>query len=329
MLSDTAQNMSGSYSFSHISDPHLTDPQGASWHSLIGKRLFGYYSWRTTRRHKHLPAIFNALIQFALRDGQHLVITGDLTQLGLPHECEQIRECLRDLMPPEDLTIVPGNHDIYARASREAVMDMWKPWMTGDEPDTSFPFPFPFIRRRGPVAFIGLCSAIPTRTGLASGKISSEQLEALPKVLSHTRAMDLFRVILIHHSPATGHDSKARRLVNGNEVCRILDQEGAELVLHGHDHHVSWYDIETSRGKIPTLCPSSASASGLNRKGEHISSRRACYHLCTVSWDTSQEGRKTWQLSVDTHQLDDNATGTRVIGHRAYYKPFCHSRPGN
>ena len=52
------------------------------------------------------------------------------------------------------------------------------------------------------------------------------------------------RVVLIHHPPTIAERRHLRRLVDAVEFRRVLAEKGAELVIHGHDHHHSlvWLD---------------------------------------------------------------------------------------
>ena len=107
--------------FAQLSDPHLSSPAPVRATDLLGKRALGYLSWRLARRHRHLAEVLAALVQ-DLRAAQadHVVVTGDLTHLGLPHEFEQARRWLDALGPAPALSVVPGNHDAYARSEWRA-----------------------------------------------------------------------------------------------------------------------------------------------------------------------------------------------------------------
>jgi 3',5'-cyclic AMP phosphodiesterase CpdA len=128
--------------------------------------------------------------------------------------------------------------------------------------DTTGADQFPFVRRRGDVALIGLSSAITTAPFMATGKIGTPQLHALPEILDRLAADGLFRVVLIHHPPVTKAAHRFKRLMDADKFRDVLRRHGAELVLHGHDHIHSLVMLDGPAHKIPAVGVPSASAIG-------------------------------------------------------------------
>jgi 3',5'-cyclic AMP phosphodiesterase CpdA len=116
---------------------------------------------------------------------------------------------------------------------------------------------FPFVRHRGPLALIGVSSAVPTLPLMATGKLGRAQLDALDRRLAKL-GDDAFRVLLVHHPL----HSKARmkRLTDSRALRGVLKRRGVELVLHGHDHIHSTMWFDGSRARIPAIGAPSASA---------------------------------------------------------------------
>ena len=85
------------------------------------------------------------------------------------------------------------------------------------------------------------------------------------------------QVLLIHHPPISGIVSWRKRLTDAKAFRAIVQQYGAELILHGHAHHRSHEQIKTSEGQAHVIGISSASAVA----GD--SERRARYHLYKLS----------------------------------------------
>ena len=269
--------------FAQLSDPHLSCPTPLRATDLLGKRALGYLSWRLARRHRHLAGVLAALVQ-DLRAAQadHVVVTGDLTHLGLPHEFEQARRWLDALGPAPALSVVPGNHDAYARSEWQQTIGRWAPFFDSDPGFDSAPgaggdaqgaAAFPSVRVRGPVVFVGLSTARPSAPWLAVGEVGSRQLDALARVLADARRRGLVRIVLLHHPPLAETTGWRKRLVDGARLRAVLAAQGVELVLHGHTHRASIGSLETSTGTAAVVGVSSASAVG----PEH--ERLARYHL--------------------------------------------------
>jgi 3',5'-cyclic AMP phosphodiesterase CpdA len=279
--------------FAQLSDPHLSTLEGVRWWQLGGKRLLGYLSWRRRRRLEHRREILDAMRRDLRRSPpDHLVITGDLTHIGLPDEFRQARHWLESLGEPRDVTVIPGNHDAYAALPWEQGLARWEPWMQSDALP-SMPGAatgaglFPSLRIRGPVAFIGLSSARPTAPLLATGRIGPAQLGRLLDLLEETGRQGLFRVVLLHHPPVPGTEKWRKRLTDAVQVCRTIARGGAELVLHGHRHRSVQSRIEIPGTHVPVFGIPSASAAG-DRPG-----RGAQYYLYRVS-----RARAGWRLEV-------------------------------
>lgn len=277
--------------FAHISDPHLTTLEGASASQLLNKRLLGYLSWRNKRRYQHRREILTAL-QHDLQDRpvEQLLVTGDLTHIGLPQEFAQARAWLQQLGDPRQIAVVPGNHDALTRAVWQDTFALWEDYLASDAPVTPR---FPSLRVRGAVAYLGLSSACPTPPFMATGTVGKEQLERLPRLLAATRNQGLFRVIYLHHSPLTGTEKWRKRLTDAAALEALIESHGAELVLHGHGHRAHYRELETRHGTVPVLAVPSASAEGLH--GSEV----AHYNRCTVARTASG-----WTVDIESRGYD-------------------------
>jgi 3',5'-cyclic AMP phosphodiesterase CpdA len=117
---------------------------------------------------------------------------------------------------------------------------------------------FPFLRRRGPIALIGVSSAVPTPPLMATGWLGRAQCDALERLLTGFSAEPIFRVLLIHHPLRS--NSRFKRLTDASDLLALLKRHGVELVLHGHDHVHSTIWIDGPNGAIPVVGVPSASA---------------------------------------------------------------------
>jgi len=245
------------FRLAHLSDPHLPPLPAPRLRDLMGKRALGYLNW-TRNRHKYQRRdVLDALVSdIHGHTPDHIAVTGDFVNLALEAEFEPARAWLESVGSPDRVTIVPGNHDAYVRATGHRFAQAWGSYLDGD--DASGGGTFPFLRRRGPLALIGVSSAVPTPPLMATGWLGRNQLEALDRMLSGLSTAQLFRVLLIHHPLRS--NSPAKRLTDSGELCALLKRHGVELVLHGHDHVHSTIWIEGPNGAIPVIGVPSASA---------------------------------------------------------------------
>ena len=244
----------------HLSDPHLGPLPSARIRDLAGKRAIGFVNWHRRRKTIHRGEVLSRIVSdLKAQNPDHIAVTGDILNIALPGEFAPSRVWLDTVGPAHDVTFVPGNHDAYARKAARQWHSHWGDFMRGD---TTAPDQFPFVRRRGDIALIGLSSAITTAPFMATGKIGTPQLHALPDILDNLHEEGLFRVVLIHHPPITKPSHRFKRLLDADKFRTVLARHGAELVLHGHDHIHSVVWLDGPSGKIPAAGVPSASAAG-------------------------------------------------------------------
>ncbi|HED18195.1 MAG TPA: metallophosphoesterase [Gammaproteobacteria bacterium] len=268
--------------FAHLSDPHLTTLRGVRLCQLLNKRVLGYLSWRYKRRKEHRVEVLDALLRdLAQTHPEHIVVTGDLTHIGLPAEFQQARQWLDRLGSADRVTVIPGNHDAYIGTSWRSTFAQWEPYMVSDDNAGKAQKPvFPSLRIRNGVALIGLSSAAPSAPFFATGSLGSAQREKLSLLLQQTGEQGLFRIVLLHHPPRVQDEKWRKRLTDGDDLCDILGRAGAELVLHGHSHRPMESGIPWGERTIPVFGIPSASAIG------HKPGRRAQYYLYKVLRET-------------------------------------------
>jgi len=260
----------------HLSDPHLGPLPRPRRRELLGKRMTGYLNWTRGRCRIHdMEVLAQIVADMKTRHPSHIVVTGDISNLGLPSEFQLARNWLETLGPSEDVSFVPGNHDAYVRGSLPELARLFTPWTHGE---TRGDGPYPYLRVRGHVAIIGLSSAVPTPPFIAAGHLGRTQLAWAEELLGLARLAGLIRVVLLHHPPETGPASRlSRGLVDGQAFIRLIRRAGAELILHGHDHQLRLTRLEGPRGLVPVVGVPSASA--LCGRPHH----RASYHLFEIA----------------------------------------------
>jgi 3',5'-cyclic AMP phosphodiesterase CpdA len=285
----------------HLSDPHLGPLPKPLLSELMGKRATGYFNWRRKRHLRHRADVLASVVaDLVAQAPDHIALTGDLVNISLPGEYAPARSWLQSLGAPRDLTLVPGNHDVYMRATARDAQLHWGDYMRGDDADE---VSFPFLRRRGPLALIGLSSALPTAAFMATGRLGASQLARLAELLERCADAGCFRVVLIHHPPLSKPQRRFKRLVDGAELRATLARHGAELVLHGHDHEHSRVDLDGPRRRIAAIGVPSASDA---LPGEH---GPAGYNLYRIDGESG-----AWRCEAVSRGLSRDGTEVVEIG---------------
>lgn len=204
----------------------------------------------------------------------HIALTGDLVNIGLESEFVTAQRYIERLGKPEFVSIIPGNHDAYARSSYKYMAAATAPWMTGDG---ALKPAFPYVRIRDGIALIGLSSGIPTAPLLASGEIGAAQMADLAAALREAKAAGLMRVVMIHHPPTRKGASYGRGLRDARALEATIQKHGADLIVHGHNHRHSVVKINGPAGLVPVI--GVASASAVPGSPDH----RAEYNLYEIS----------------------------------------------
>lgn len=278
------------FTLAHISDIHLQLTTRPRLRALVGKRLTGYLNLSITRRAAHHDAALESLLAALAREPHHhLAVTGDLIHLALHDEYLRARDWLAGLGAPHNVSVVPGNHDIYVWMAPEQGLDLWAENMRGDDGRTGFPY----LRRRGPAAIIGLSTALVRAPFRSTGRLGKAQLARLGELLEQARRDGLCRVLLIHHPPEQVPIARDKRLIDARALSKVLEESGAELVLHGHTHEDSLFFAEGPSGPIPAVGVPSASATGTHKPAP------AQFNLYRIA--ASGEG---WKIAMAAHRLE-------------------------
>jgi 3',5'-cyclic AMP phosphodiesterase CpdA len=292
------------FTIAHITDPHLAPAPLPGFADFRLKRFMGYVNWKRGREGLNDMGALGRLVEdLRAQAPDHVAATGDLVNIGMPSEFRRAALWLRTLGDPHDVSFVPGNHDAYVRASMPTLRATFEPWTTGDSGVSGFPY----LRVRGEVAIIGLSSGVPTAPLMATGRLGPKQLQAFAALLDETGARGLARVVLIHHPPLARGAPPFRGLTDGAAFERVIEEHGAEAILHGHSHKQLVRSLpsraaRTISGAVPVLGAPAASAA------THDPRTRAAYHLVRLE----REGA-LWRVRARVRglALDSQAIGER------------------
>lgn len=303
--------MSETITLAHLSDVHLSPVRGFALRYLNVKRGLGYLNWQRSRRRVHRrPSLDLVVADLKAQRPDHIAVTGDLINLGLPEEYAAALTWLEGLGRPDAVTVIPGNHDIYTVLRGDPGVARWSSYMCPDAWGAQFAEGgrdgFPFVRRFGRAALIGLNSAVKTPPFVAAGLLGEAQIGALARILDRLSPEGVVRVVLIHHPPLVGQAPRRRALRDAAQLEHVLAEHGAELVLHGHNHCDDYIDLAWRRGSIPVVGIASGSA-GRVRRHEPLGR----YNLLSIT-----QGEDCVRIECVTRGLDPTGTFMEQIDHK-------------
>jgi len=287
----------------HVSDVHLPMSAGLSFRHWNVKRALGHANWQRKRRFVHTRDALDRLVAHArLQAPDHWLVSGDLVNLGLPEELAAATAWLGEIGAPDQVSVVPGNHDIYCVLWRDPGVRRWATHMASSPVERLGErlatvgvqaAAFPYLRLiGGAVALIGLNSAHPTPPGYAGGRLGAGQLNRLGPMLDAARAAGLFRLIMIHHPPLPFQAGPRRALRDAGDLADVIRRHGAELVVHGHNHRTMAARWATRDGTaIVHGVPSASQVDA--RRGHDDAGAYRCYEI-------SQDGQSwtaRWKLT--------------------------------
>jgi 3',5'-cyclic AMP phosphodiesterase CpdA len=238
---------------------HLTD---------LHVRPHGLAAYRTAETNMLTERAIEALLALNPRP-DIVLITGDLTDNGLPAEYENLKRMLGRL--PMPVWLIPGNHD--RRENLKALL--------GTYPGLSqHPTFAQWVTDLGPVRMIGLDTVVP---GSGAGQLCAERLAWLDERLAEDKAKPT--IIAMHH-PAflcgLRHMDRIS-LIEGTAEFEAIVRRNPQIVrvLAGHHHR----PIQTLfAGTLAMVAPSVAHQVVLDLTdtlAPHFNLEPAAFHLHT------------------------------------------------
>ena len=245
-----ASSLSNTARIAHVSDLHLLDARPARARARHeqpeGTRGFG----RALGPRQRVDKLIAALQAAQVAEAVHLVISGDLTELGLPEQFETLAETLFDArIDPDRVTLVPGSHDAYTRP------DAWARALNG---------PLARFRRASAAAggsvverakafFLPLDVTCHQPVGRSAGELTAHAADALERRVHDLSGRGRPVVIVLHHSPVL-HTPRAwdrlHGLRGGARIVDLLTRYPDLHVLHGQLHHDVDLSIDARRPRI-------------------------------------------------------------------------------
>jgi 3',5'-cyclic AMP phosphodiesterase CpdA len=284
----------------HVSDLHVLSPASVKWHRILfNKRITGQANLILKRGRVHRREYLLAVLSAAAAQSDHVVVTGDITNLAFEHEYEEARVLLDDVGRSVEVTVVPGNHDIYLPSIHHEgrFLRHFETFLQSDLPELACEVPagrFPCVKLRGRVAIIALSSAVPRPPFIAAGYLGTAQLAALERVLAHPEVARRTPVVLVHHPPVDARPRLVQLqdgLVDATALRSALTPLARGLVLFGHLHLRVRCSLPTAIGALDVI---GASGAGLDHPDASV---RAGFNL----YEIDDRGHL---VSVEAHVVD-------------------------
>ncbi len=232
----------------HISDLHVLAMNALRPSDMFTKRLTGYANLKLKRSRHHTQARLDRVAEGvrALKP-DHLVVTGDLTNLALEEEFRRVRVYLDSLgLVPEAITVVPGNHDAYTRGAYKSGLfsKYFAPLTTATAgrapPEHQILRTFPFMTWVADTTYVlALCSAVPRLPLVAAGEIGAVQLAGVQTLLAKPWMKGANLIVAVHHPlhmPQKGSKRWFESLRDADALLDVLKAHGHFTLLHGHLH---------------------------------------------------------------------------------------------
>lgn len=271
----------------HFSDTHVLSLKGVQVRDLLNKRLTGAVNLALNRaKHYRVEVFEQTLDAIIAAKPDHSICTGDLVNLALQPEFDKVGELLNTRFASTELTLVPGNHDYYTKEASLAgrfesafadylpqeIDELKTSVHEGDDQRQAYPI----TRVLDEVAIIGLSTAIPTASFMATGELGEDQLSRLKNGLDHPTFKERFSLLMLHHplfpEPKRRLD-QTRRLADAQALIETLDQEqgtAVDLVVHGHNHEFKRMTLPQSQTPVIQVASASRTASAKHSAEFHI-----------------------------------------------------------
>jgi len=222
----------------HLSDAHVLDPRPSrtrsGWSMQVRFLSIGRPLDAEGRRKKLACSLAAAR---RLR-ANHVILSGDLTEIGSPGEYETLAEILHDSgIAPEQMTLVPGNHDMYSspRGWRWALDGPLSAFARTSATDPGKTVEIPGA------TLLPLDATFHQPVTRSAGCISSAALEALEARASDGAFADRPLIAVQHHPPFVRKTQAwdwIDGLVGARSLMSLLERFRHLFVLHGHLHAI-------------------------------------------------------------------------------------------
>jgi 3',5'-cyclic-AMP phosphodiesterase len=219
----------------HLSDLHILEEGHAHRTGNAKRRLSILNLGRPETAEQRRRRAAHALREARRTGAPHLVITGDLTEDGVPEQFEALAEILdASGWPPGRVTLVPGNHDAYADAGafEEALRGPLASYRATST--TGAPVFLPGL------VLMPVSTAMHQPVTRSAGAIEGVEIDAALRVAEASRLSGAALVVAMHHAPQRRSLLPVQwidGLRDHAAMTALLDRFDHAHVIHGHTHH--------------------------------------------------------------------------------------------
>lgn len=234
----------------HLSDVHTLDPRLG--HSSARYRFATKFVslGRPVDPRLRAQKLLRSLGAAKASGADHVVITGDLTEMGDAREFEHFANLLDDAgMPEGGVTLVPGNHDAYTTngAWRRALEGPLKRYASASAEGEGGK-----VVDRGEVVFLPIDTSYFQSMARSAGTFTPDAARAVQARIDDPGLRDRAMVLVMHHPPFLHHSNPLSEWIDGLRGCKhvldMLTQHPRVQILHGHMHRVVDRIVDLGKG---------------------------------------------------------------------------------
>ena len=233
----------------HLSDVHTLDPEHRRSNTRYRFATKFVSLGRPVDPRGRARKLARALAAAKASGADHIVITGDLTEMGDKAEFEHFANILDDArLPADGVTLVPGNHDAYTSAAawRRALEGPLKRYAGASATETGK------IVERGAVAFLPIDTSCFQSIARSSGTFTPDAARVVQSRIDDPALRDKSIVLVMHHPPFEHHKNPIAQWLDGLRGCtHVLDMLARHprlQILHGHLHRVVDRIVDLGKG---------------------------------------------------------------------------------
>jgi len=242
----------------HLSDVHILDPAHARSSTRYRFATKAVSLGRLVDPRVRARKLARGLAAAKASGADHVVITGDLTEIGDASEFEHFAHVLDEArLADGSVTLVPGNHDAYTSGAawRRALEGPLKPWAQASATEAGK------VVERGDVAFLPIDTSCFQSIARSGGRFTPEPARAVQARIDDAALRDKALVMVLHHPPFEHHKNPISQWIDGLRGCtHVLDMLARHprlQILHGHMHRVVDRIVALTRPAGPASTSSS------------------------------------------------------------------------